>query len=151
MIWSDADDPNKGEEQISKAGGAPFGLPSLAVLDKVEGLEGAERLQQLPALILVQVVGQAAHKHTVRRVHATRLPRELPRALAARLQPEAIGVGQTLPASLEVWEASCSAPKGSERAGRPSAPLDTRQRFVERRALPGRAGSAGRQRLSHHV
>lgn len=66
---------------------APLGLPGVPVLDQVEGLERAEGRQQLPALLLVQVVGQAAHKHAVRRVHAARLPRQ-PAAAAARLRCE---------------------------------------------------------------
>ena len=59
------------------AAGAPLGLPRLAVLDEVEGLDGAEAAQQLPALLVGQVVRQAAHEHAVLRIraaaHAARL------------------------------------------------------------------------------
>lgn len=43
----------------------PFGVAGFSVFDQIERFYGAKRGQQLSALIISQVVGQAAHKHTL--------------------------------------------------------------------------------------
>lgn len=43
----------------------PFGIASFPILDQVKRLDGAKRGQQLPALVVSQVVGEAAHKDTL--------------------------------------------------------------------------------------
>mmetsp|Transcript_21965 Transcript_21965/g.47932 ORF Transcript_21965/g.47932 Transcript_21965/m.47932 type:complete len:342 (+) Transcript_21965:262-1287(+) len=48
----------------------PLGVASLPVLDQVKRLDGSEGTQQLPALLLCQVVWQATHKHALTLVRA---------------------------------------------------------------------------------
>ena len=44
---------------------SPLAVPGVPVLDQVKALDGPEAAQKLPALILSQVVGQAAHEDAV--------------------------------------------------------------------------------------
>ena len=53
------------EDGLHRTDYAPFGIASFPVLDKVKRLNGAKRGQQLSALIVSQVVGEAAHKDTL--------------------------------------------------------------------------------------
>ena len=51
---------------------SPLGVPGVAVLDELKGLDGAKGTQQLAALLVGEVVGQAAHKHALGGVCAAR-------------------------------------------------------------------------------
>jgi hypothetical protein len=85
---------------------SPLAVARLLVLDQVKRLDGAKGLQQLAALVLSEVVGQAANKHTVR--------------LRARLLAGCRGQGQVsgrgrLAASLLLMLRSCmAAEQGAE-------------------------------------
>ena len=53
------------QDMLHRTDYAPFRIASFPILDKVKRLDGAKGGQQLSALVVSQVVGKAAHKHTL--------------------------------------------------------------------------------------